>query len=84
LLDIVSSDYVPSCLVHTPFVLADAGIGFDLAAATRLISLNPARAAGFKDRGEIAPGQRADLVRVKRVDGMPVVRSVWREGQRII
>ena len=33
--------------------------------------------------GRIAVGLRADLVRVRRPDGVPVVRSVWRQGARV-
>ncbi len=33
--------------------------------------------------GEIAPGMRADLIQVKRIDGQAVVRAVWREGLRV-
>jgi alpha-D-ribose 1-methylphosphonate 5-triphosphate diphosphatase len=84
LLDIVSSDYVPACLVSTPFLLADEVAEIDLPAAVRTVSLTPARAAGLTDRGEIAAGQRADLIRVRLCDGQPVVRSVWRSGERIV
>ncbi len=38
---------------------------------------------GLDDRGRIAPGLRADLVRVRHAGGMPVVRSVWRQGARV-
>ncbi len=48
------------------------------------MSRNPAAAVGLTDRGEIAPGKRADLVRVRDVEGLAVVRTVWREGQRVI
>jgi len=48
-----------------------------------MASLNPARAAGLDDRGEIAPGKRADLIRVRLVDGCPVVRTVYSAGQRV-
>jgi alpha-D-ribose 1-methylphosphonate 5-triphosphate diphosphatase len=84
LLDIVSSDYVPSSLVSAVFGLTDAGIRLDLPAAVRLASSNPARAAGLTDRGEIAIGRRADLVRVRHVAELPVVRSVWRGGERVV
>ena len=84
LLDILSSDYVPASLVHAPFALAEAGIGVDLPAAIRLVSYNPAQVMGLGDRGEIAAGKRADLVRVRVVAGLPVVREVWREGKRIV
>lgn len=84
LLDIVSSDYVPMSLMQAPFVLAKAEVGLDLPAAIRLASYNPARVMGLDDRGEIAAGKRADVVRVRVVDDMPVVRSVWREGMRVV
>ena len=43
----------------------------------------PREMVGLEDRGEIAPGKRADLVRV-RVDGKtPVVTRVWREGRQV-
>ena len=84
LLDIISSDYVPTSLVQAPFLLAEAGIGLDLPAAIRLASYNPAHVMGLDDRGEIAAGKRADLARVRVVDGMPVVRAVWREGVRVV
>jgi alpha-D-ribose 1-methylphosphonate 5-triphosphate diphosphatase len=48
-----------------------------------LVSLNPARAAGLHDRGQIALGLRADLLRVREVDGHPVVRAVMVNGRRV-
>jgi alpha-D-ribose 1-methylphosphonate 5-triphosphate diphosphatase len=38
---------------------------------------------GLADRGEIAAGKRADLIRVHVARDIPVVRSVWREGRRV-
>ena len=35
------------------------------------------------DLGTIEPGKRADLVRIEMIDAIPVVRSVWRAGQRV-
>ena len=82
LLDALSSDYVPSSLLPAAFMLTrDAGWTLPKAVAT--VSKNPARAAGLADRGEIAAGQRADLIRVRVVNGQPVVRSVWRAGERV-
>jgi len=83
-LDIISSDYVPSCLVQTPFKLVEADIGLDLAMTVALVSRNPARAAGLDDRGEIAAGLRADFLRVRKKEGLAVVRSAWRAGSRIV
>lgn len=82
-LDVLSSDYVPMSLIHAPFVLADEVDGMDLPQAIKLVTATPAATVGLSDRGRIAPGLRADLVRVKRGQGVPVVRSVWREGRRV-
>lgn len=83
LLDVLSSDYVPFALLHAAFVLADRVESIELPAAMAMVSRNPARAVGLEDRGEIAVGQRADLVRVKLMDGIPVVRAVYRKGRRV-
>ncbi|MDB5474168.1 MAG: phosphonate metabolism protein PhnM [Devosia sp.] len=83
LLDVLSSDYVPFALLQAAFALPQRLEGFTLPAALAMVSGNPARAAGLDDRGEIAPGKRADLVRVRLVGDIPVVRGVWRQGQRV-
>ena len=51
--------------------------------ALRMVSATPARTVGLLDRGRIAAGLRADLVRVHREDGVPVARAVWRQGKRV-
>ncbi|MHB1111081.1 MAG: amidohydrolase family protein, partial [Devosia sp.] len=84
LLDILSSDYVPFSLMQAVFALEGAAEGISLPEAVALVTRRPARAARFDDRGEIAPGKRADLVRVRSQDGVPLVRTVWREGNRVI
>jgi len=83
LLDILSSDYVPMALLQAAFLLPEKVDGLNLPRALAMVTANPARAAGLLDRGEIAPGRRADLVRVRLVDGLPVVRGVWRQGERV-
>ncbi|MBL6599698.1 MAG: alpha-D-ribose 1-methylphosphonate 5-triphosphate diphosphatase [Alphaproteobacteria bacterium] len=83
LLDALSSDYVPSSLLHGAFLLHDDD-GLDLAQAMATVTGNPARMVGLTDRGEIASGKRADLIRVRRLDdGTPVVRQTWRDGARV-
>lgn len=82
LLDVLSSDYVPSSLMMAAFRLTrDAD--FSVPQALAAVSRNPARAVGLADRGEIAIGLRADLARVKWTKEGPVVRAVWREGRRV-
>jgi len=83
LLDTLSSDYVPASLMLAAFRLV-AQAGFRVPQAVATVSRNPARALGLHDRGEIAPGRRADLVQVRLVGEQPVVRAVWREGRRIV
>ena len=84
-LDVLSSDYVPLSLIHAPFVLAADESSITLPQAIQMVSTTPARAVGLGDRGRIAKGLRADLVRVRVRDdrSVPIVKSVWREGQRV-
>ena len=82
LLDALSSDYVPGSLILGAFRLIEAA-GWRLPEAIAAVSLHPARALGFKDRGAIARGLRADLVRVRMLGQQPAVRGVWREGRRV-
>ena len=83
LLDILSSDYVPFALLQAAFVLPQRVDGLQLPEALATVTRNPAKAAGLDDRGEIAVGKRADLVRVRVVGGLPVIRGVWRQGERV-
>ena len=83
LLDILSSDYVPSSLLLAALRLPAAAPNIDLAAAVRTVTKSPAEAVGLTDRGEIAPGKRADLIRVHVAPNGSAVRSVWRAGQRV-
>jgi alpha-D-ribose 1-methylphosphonate 5-triphosphate diphosphatase len=82
-LDIMSSDYVPSALLLGALRLPEAVPRFDLPAAIRTVSRTPAHAVGLTDRGEIAVGKRADLVRVYSRAGASTARMVWREGRRV-
>ena len=81
LLDCLSSDYVPHSLLHGAFLLRDLA-GWPLAKAVRAVTLAPAQLVQLDDRGEIAPGKRADFVRVRELDGVPVPMMTWREGAR--
>ncbi len=83
LLDILSSDYVPSSLLAAAVTMPKFVPGIDLAAAIRTVTKTPAEAVGFSDRGAIAAGKRADLIRVHVADDVPAVRAVWRAGERV-
>ncbi|HEX2560331.1 alpha-D-ribose 1-methylphosphonate 5-triphosphate diphosphatase [Phenylobacterium sp.] len=83
LLDGFASDYVPRSLIECAFRITAKPFGWSLARGVALVTEAPARAAGLNDRGRIAPGHRADLVRVRLVDGLPVVRGVWVQGERV-
>lgn len=82
-LDIIASDYVPLSMLRTAFLLIDA-LGWAPQTAVATVAANPARSVGLTDRGEIAPGLRADLLRVSRGrGGWPAAAEVWREGRRV-
>jgi alpha-D-ribose 1-methylphosphonate 5-triphosphate diphosphatase len=83
-LDVLSSDYVPVSLLQAAFALSRGENAISLPAAIRLITAEPARAASMNDRGRLEAGLRADLVRVRESAEAPVVRTVWREGERVI
>jgi len=82
-LDILSSDYVPSSLLMAALKLPQFSAAYDLPAAIRTVSKTPADVVGLTDRGEIAPGKRADLIRVHVDDDDAAVRSVWCGGRRV-
>ena len=79
----LSSDYVPLSLLHGVFRLSEPEIGLSLPQAVACASGVPARTVGLMDRGEIAVGHLADLVRVQILDDLPVVAGVWRNGKRV-
>ena len=83
-LDIVSSDYVPSSIIQGVFRLWREGAKKTLPDAVATVSKTPADIADLTDRGEIAAGKKADLIRVAIDGDTPVVVSVWREGIRVI
>ena len=84
LLDMLSSDYVPSSTLQGVFLLRDGIPEMTLPQAVAVAAANPARAVGLEDRGEVAAGKRADFVRVREVEGVAVVRGTWREGNRVV
>ena len=81
LLDIVSSDYVPSSLLSAALMLGD--LWDDLPRGIATVTAAPAQAARLDDRGQIATGKRADLIRVRRFGTAGMLRSTWVEGRRV-
>ena len=81
LLDIVSSDYVPSSLLSAALMLGD--LWGDMARGVATVTRAPAQAVGLTDRGQIAPGLRADLIRVARFGAAGSLRGTWVAGRRV-
>lgn len=79
LMDILSSDYVPSALLTAALMLGDMLGG--IAQGIARVTANPARAAGLTDRGRLVPGLRADVIRFRQVCDAPVVRGVWSQAR---
>tara|TARA_R110002110_G_scaffold407707_1_gene628769 strand:- start:661 stop:1854 length:1194 start_codon:yes stop_codon:yes gene_type:complete len=81
MLDIVSSDYVPSALLLSAFHLAD--VWNDLPRAIATVTTNPAKAAHLKDRGALEVGLRGDVLRVRKTGRTPLLRGVWSQGNKV-
>lgn len=80
-LDVLSSDYIPASLLLGAVKLGD--IWGDMSAGIRTVTRNPAARVGLTDRGQLAPGLRADLVRFRIAEGCPAVVAVWSQGSRV-
>lgn len=83
ILDILSSDYVPASLLQAAFDMSRRVARISLPEAIRTVTVNPARATGLDDRGAIAPGLKADLVRVAFLGDTPYAREVYKDGRRV-
>lgn len=86
-LDVMSSDYVPSSLLQAAVRLwRDRGAGdrtLGLHEAIAFITARPAAMLGLADRGRLVEGLRADLVQFRLVGETPLVVRVFRGGIRI-
>lgn len=80
--DVLASDYVPPAMVEAAWLSAATG-DVTLPQAVAMITDRAARMAGFADRGRIEAGLRADLVQVRPHAGHPIIRRVWRAGDRV-
>jgi adenine deaminase len=83
----VSDDLHPGDILgrgHMNFVLRKAvGCGLDPVDAIRMVTLNPARHFGLKDRGAVAPGLTADCVVFDDLDAF-VVSAVYKNGRSVV
>jgi alpha-D-ribose 1-methylphosphonate 5-triphosphate diphosphatase len=80
--DCLCGDYSPAALLPAALALP-ALAGISISEAVALVTLNPARAAGLNDRGQIAVGKRADLIAVAHPDNLPQVERVWVAGKPV-
>ena len=80
-LDIVSSDYVPSALLSAALMLGD--LWGCVARGVRTVTAAPAAAVGLADRGHLDLGARGDVIRVARVAGAAALRGTWVQGRRV-
>lgn len=81
--DILCSDYVPASLLQAIFALANKHNTHSLPQAVRLATLEPAHVFGLEDRGELAAGKKADILRVGMVGDTPILRGVWINAKRV-
>ncbi|MEF3048991.1 alpha-D-ribose 1-methylphosphonate 5-triphosphate diphosphatase [Pseudotabrizicola sp. L79] len=79
LLDIVSSDYVPSSLLAAALMLGD--LWGDMARGFAAVTAAPADATGLSDRGRMLVGARADVIRVSTRHSAAVLRGAWVQGK---
>ena len=84
LVDVLCSDYVPASMLHAVWQLTQAPLDVSLPRATSMASARPAELFGLSDRGEIAIGKRADIIRVGEHQRKPVVHAVWVNGTRVV
>ncbi len=77
-LDVLCSDYHPPSLLLAPFVSTGEPLHVRVARVTE----NPARAAGFDDRGRLEAGLRADVI-VVDPEPVPTVERAFVNGRDV-
>ncbi len=80
-LDMLSSDYVPAGLLLAATKLGD--LWGDMARGVATVTQTPAQAVGIDDRGQLATGLRADIIRFGMVENVPVLKTVWSQGTQV-
>ena len=83
-LDIIASDYLPMSMLRGAMMLTKAPFDWSVPKAVATVTSGPADSVGLNDRGRIAPGQRADFIRVETSNtNVPIVRETWSLGRRV-
>lgn len=80
LLDIISSDYVPSSLLLGAVMLGT--VWGDMAKGLHTVTAAPARYTNLQDRGRLEVGLQADMIRFRLTEGVPSLRAAWHKGGR--
>jgi len=80
LLDIISSDYVPSSLLLGAIMLGNEW--GDMAKGLHAVTAAPAKYTNLNDRGRLQIGLQADLIRFRLTEGVPALRASWHKGLR--
>ena len=80
-LDILSSDYIPASLLLGAAMLGE--MWGDMAKGIATVTANPAGRVHLADRGQLAVGKRADVVRFSVLENAAIVSTVWVAGQQV-
>ncbi len=80
LLDIISSDYVPSSLLLGAVMLGNKW--GNMAKGLHTVTAAPAKYTNLEDRGRLEVGLQADLIRFRVTEGVPALRAAWHKGLR--
>ena len=80
--NIICSDYHLPSMLTASLKLYQEGI-LSLPQAINMITLNPAKATGLKEKGAILPGKTADIVIFKLRDKLPEVTRVFIKGRSV-
>lgn len=80
LLDIISSDYVPSSLLFGAVMLGQTW--GNMAKGLHTVTAAPAQYTNLTDRGRLEVGLQADMIRFRLTEGVPSLRAAWHKGVR--
>ena len=83
LVDIISSDYVPRSLLQSAFIISQTAKK-PLYEVIKYITLYPAKAINLDNCiGSLEVGKKADFITVHNDGVVPMIGSVYKQGQRV-